>query len=87
MYVFQGFKIVINLLFYVFLNLSFKLRRVDFYYLGPIATTILMLNLKVNLKYIKKWVLNKKIYVLYCRNNTRNYLILIPVPAKETSPG
>ena len=26
------------------LNLNFKLWHVDFYYLGPIATTILMLN-------------------------------------------
>ena len=54
MYVFKGFKFGINLLLYVFLNLNFKLRHVDFYYLGPIATTILMLNLKVNLKYINK---------------------------------
>ena len=38
-----------SLLFYVLLNLNF--RHVDFYYLGPIATTILILNLKVNLKY------------------------------------
>ena len=43
-----------NLLLYVFLNLNFKLRHADFYYLGPIAATILMLNLKVNLKYINK---------------------------------
>ena len=50
----KGFKFVINLLLYVFLNLNFKLQHVSFYYLGPIATTILMLNLKVNLKYIKK---------------------------------
>ena len=50
MCVFKGFKFVINLLLYVFLNLNFKLRHVDFYYLVPIATTILMLNLKVNLK-------------------------------------
>ena len=54
MYVFEGFKFVINLLLYVFSNLNFKLRHVYFYYLGPIATTILMLNLKVNLKYINK---------------------------------
>ena len=54
MYVFKGFKFVINLLFYVFLNLNFKLRHVDFYYFGPKPTTILMLNLKVNLKYINK---------------------------------
>ena len=54
MYVFKVFKFVINLLLYVFLNSNFKLRHVDFYYLGPIATTILMLNLKVNLKYINK---------------------------------
>ena len=64
MYVFKGFKLVINLLLYVFLDLNFKLRHVDFYYLGPIATTILMLNSKVNLKYINKWVLNKK--YMYC---------------------
>ena len=44
MYVFEGFKFVTNLLLYVFLNLNFnKLQHVDFYYLGPIATTILML--------------------------------------------
>ena len=68
MYVFKGFKFVINLLLYVFLNLHFKLRHVDFYYLGSIATTILMLNLKVNLKYITKMSFKyKKIYVLYCR--------------------
>ena len=54
MYVFKGFKFVINLLLYVFLNLNFKLRDVDFYYLGPIATTLLMFNLKVNLKYTNK---------------------------------
>ena len=42
MYVFRGFKFVINLLLYVFLNLNFELQHVDFYYLGPIATTILM---------------------------------------------
>ena len=54
MYVFKGFKFVINLLLHVFLNLNFELQHVDFYYLGPIATTILMLNLKVNLKYINK---------------------------------
>ena len=30
MYVFKGFKFVINLLLYVFLNLNFKLRHVDF---------------------------------------------------------
>ena len=54
MYVFEGFKFVINLLLYVLLNLNFKLRHVDFYFLGPLATTILMLNLKVNLKYINK---------------------------------
>ena len=54
MYVFEGFKLVINLLLYVFSNLNYKLRHVDFYYLGPIATTILMLNLKINLKYINK---------------------------------
>ena len=52
MYVFKGFKFVINLLLYVFLN--YQLRHVDFYYLGPIATTILMLNLKVSLKYKNK---------------------------------
>ena len=34
MYVFEGFKFVINLLLYVFLNLNFKLRHVDFYDLG-----------------------------------------------------
>ena len=66
MYVFKGFKFVINLLLYVFLNLNFKLRHVDFYYLGPIATKILMLNLEVNPKYINKMSI-KKIYVLYCR--------------------
>ena len=66
MYVFKGFKFVINLLLYVFLNLNFKLRHVDFYYLGSIATTILMLNLEVNLKYINKMCI-KKIYVLYYR--------------------
>ena len=65
MYVFKGFKFV-NLLLYVFLNLNFKLRHVDFYYLGSIATTIVMLNLEVNLKYINKMSI-KKIYVLYCR--------------------
>ena len=54
MYVFKRFKFVINLLLYVFLNLNFKLRHVDFYYLGPIATTISMLNLKVNLKYLNE---------------------------------
>ena len=54
MYVFKGFKFVINLLLYAFLHFNFKLRYIDFYYLGPIATTILMLNLKVNLKYINK---------------------------------
>ena len=64
MYVLKGFKFVINLLLYVFLNLNFKLRHVDFYYLGHIATTILMLNLKLNLKFINKWVLNKK--YMYC---------------------
>ena len=52
MYVFKGFKFVINLFLYVYLN--FKLRHVYFCYLGPIATTILMLNLKVNLKYVNK---------------------------------
>ena len=69
MYAFKGFKFVINLLLYVFLNLNLKLRHVDFYYLGPIATTMLMLNLKVNLKYINKMSIMsiKKIYVLYCR--------------------
>ena len=46
MYVCKGFEFVINLLVFVFLNLNFKLRHVDFYYLGPIATTILMLDLK-----------------------------------------
>ena len=51
MYVFKGFKFVINLSLFVFLNLNFKLQHVDFYYFGPIATTILMLDLKVNLKY------------------------------------
>ena len=56
MCVFKGFKFVINLLLYVFLNLNFKLRHVDFYYLRPITTTILMLNLKVNLKYINKMI-------------------------------
>ena len=61
MYVFKGLKFVINLLLYVFLYLCFKLRHVDFYYLEPIATTILMLNLKENLKYILKLVLNKNI--------------------------
>ena len=40
------------------------LRHVDFYYLGPIPTTILILNLKVNLKYINKMSLNKK--YMYC---------------------
>ena len=64
MYVSKGFKFFINLLFYVFLNLNFKLRHVDFYYLGPIATTILMLNLKVNLKYIYRMSLNTK--YMYC---------------------
>ena len=54
MYVFKRFKFVINLLLYVFLNLNFELKHVDFYCLGPIATTILMLNLKVNLKYTDK---------------------------------
>ena len=54
MYVFKGFKFIINLLLYVFLNLNFKLRYVDFYYLGSISTTILMLNLKVSLKYVYK---------------------------------
>ena len=45
------FKIVINLLLYVFLNLNSDI--VDFYYLGPIiVTAILMLNLKVKLKNI-----------------------------------
>ena len=67
MYVFKGFKFVINLLLYVFLNLNFKLHHVDFYYLWPIATTILMLNLKVNLKYINKINFKSKRYVLYCR--------------------
>ena len=43
-----------NLLLYVFLNLNFKLRQIDFYYLGPIVSTILTLNLKVNLKCINK---------------------------------
>ena len=52
MYVFKGFEFAINLLIYVFLNLNFQLQHVDFYYLRLIATTILMLNLKVNLKYI-----------------------------------
>ena len=33
---------------------KFKLQHVDYYYLGPIATTILMLNLKVNLKYMNE---------------------------------
>ena len=54
MSVFEGFKFAINLLLYVFLNLNFKLRHVDFYYLGPLASTLLMLNLKVNLKYMNK---------------------------------
>ena len=55
MYAFKGFKFVINLLLHVFLNFNFKLQHVDFYYLGPIiATTILMLTLKVDLKYINK---------------------------------
>ena len=54
MYVFKRFRFVINLLLYALLNLNFKLRHVDFYYLGPRVTTILMLNLKVNLKYINK---------------------------------
>ena len=54
MYVFKGFKVIINLLLYILLNFYFKLRHVDFYYLGPIATTISMLNLKVNLKYINR---------------------------------
>ena len=54
MNIFRGFKFVINLSLYVFLNLNFELQHVDFYYLGPIAATILMLNLKVNLKYINK---------------------------------
>ena len=30
MYVFKGFKFVINLLLYVFLNLNFNLRYIDF---------------------------------------------------------
>ena len=55
MYEFKGFKFVIKFLLYVFLNLNFKHRHVDFHYLGPIATTILMLNLKVNLKYINEF--------------------------------
>ena len=54
MYVFKGFKFVINLLLYIFLNLNFELLHVDFHYLGAIATTILMLNLEVNLKYVNK---------------------------------
>ena len=33
MYVFKGFKFVINLLLYVFFNLNFKLQHFDFYYL------------------------------------------------------
>ena len=55
MYVFKGFKFVINLLLYVFSNLIFKLRHVDFYYLifilVPKFETLI---LKVNLKYISK---------------------------------
>ena len=40
-----------------------KLRHVDFYYLGPKPTTILMLNLKVNLKYIlSKMSIKKYMY-------------------------
>ena len=39
MYVFKGFKFVINLFLYVVSNLNFKLRHVDFYYLGSIATS------------------------------------------------
>ena len=58
MYVFKGFKFVINFLLYVFFNLNFKLRHVDLYYLGLIASTILMLNLKINLKYINKMSFN-----------------------------
>ena len=55
MHVYKVFKFVVNLLLYIFFFiLNFKLRHVDFYYLGPIATTILMLNLKLNLKYINK---------------------------------
>ena len=54
-YVFKGFKSVIKFLHYVFLNLNFKQRHIDLHYLGPIATTILMLNLKVNLKYINEF--------------------------------
>ena len=64
MYVFKGFKFVINLLLYVFLNLNFKLRHVDFYYLGPIATTILMLNIEVNLKYFNN--MSIKNIIMYC---------------------
>ena len=48
--------------FYVFLNLNFKLRHVDFYYLRPIATTILTLNLKVNLKFINNMSIKKYMY-------------------------
>ena len=61
MYVFKGFKLVINLLLYVFSNLNFKLLHADFYHVLLlillyiyIATTILMLKLKANLKYINK---------------------------------
>ena len=52
MCVFKGFKFVINLLLYVFLNLNFKLRHVDFYYLGPIATT--NLQYYINVKFESK---------------------------------
>ena len=38
-----------NLLLYVFLNLNFKLRHVDFYYLGPIATSY-----NINVKFESK---------------------------------
>ena len=49
MYEFKGFKFVINLLLYVFLNLNFKLRHVDFYYVGPIAS-----NYNINVKFESK---------------------------------
>ena len=66
MYVFKGFKLVINLLLYVpILNLNFKLQHVDFYHLWRIATIILMLNLKVNLKYINKMSFKYEKY-MYC---------------------
>ena len=64
MYAFKGFKFVINLLLYLFSNLNFKLRHVDFHYLGPLATTILMLNLEVNLKCINKISIKKYMYCI-----------------------